>query len=165
MRSHKTVSVWSYLFCGCNNGEIWMYYLNTHIIKLIIGATTESERDGISLLILALVCSLVMRGHQHETNVLFFPVRQTNVICITVSCCWSLIDVFSLVQSKLATLQVNFLSTFQWLSLPLKTGIHNEWRQFSSQLECLSRLSSPIVLPLPLVGAMNFHEGQTLYFR
>ena len=50
-----------------------MYYLNTHIIKLIIGATTESERDGISLLILALVCSLVMRGHQHETNVLFFP--------------------------------------------------------------------------------------------
>lgn len=91
--------------------------------------------------------------------------QTTNVICITALCWRSLIDVFSLVQSKLATLQVNFLSTFQWLSLPLKTGIHNEYRQFSSQLECLSRLSSPILLPLPLVGAMNFHEGQTLHFR
>lgn len=94
-----------------------------------------------------------------------FSIQTTNVICITISCWWSLIEVFSRVQSKLEMLQVNFLSTIQWLSLPLKTGIYNEWRPFSSQLECLSQLSSPIVLPLPLVGAMNFHEGQAMYFR
>lgn len=68
--SHSTVLTRPYLRSIYNNGEN-LPYLNKHIIKLIIRATTESERDRISLLILVLFYSLVMRGHQHETNVLF----------------------------------------------------------------------------------------------
>lgn len=108
-------------------------------------------------------CSVLLsRGPVSVRQSCFFS-PTTKVISITVQCWWRLIDAFALVQS--ARRQVNFLSTFQRLPAPLKMGICNERRQFSSQLECLSRLSSPILLPLPLVRPMNFHEGQTLYFR
>lgn len=153
----------SYRYYNQSNAENLLHHLNGHVIKLIIRATTESERNRIKLSFL-FVLFFCHEGAISMRQTCFFS-PTANVICITVLCWWSLIDVFSHVQSKPATLQVNFLSTFQWLSLPLKTGIHNEWRQFSSQLECLSRLSSPIVLPFPLVRMMNFHEGQTLYFR
>lgn len=155
----------SFLYYNLSIVENLLHYLKKDIIKLIIRAPTESEIKRLKSLFLFLFCSFRHEGPSPRDKHAFFFGPTANGICITVLCWWSLIDIFSHVQSKLATLQVNFLSTFQWLSPPLKTGIHNERRQFSSQLECLSRLSSPIVLPLPLVRTMNFHEGQTLHFR
>lgn len=127
-------------------------------MELIIG----TREAGLELVYSCSFSVLLSRGPISMRQMCFFS-PTTNVISITVLCWWRLIDVFSLVQSALG--RVNFLSTFQRILTPLKTGICNELRQFSSQLECLSRLSSPILLPLPLVRPMNFHEGQTLYFR
>lgn len=130
-------------------------YLNKPIIKLIIRATADSERIG--LLIFVLRRSLVARGHQHETNVRFESDNKRN---LHIRLAPPEFNRRGAQGETMAPLRVNFLSALQRLSAPLKTGICNEWRQFSSQLECLSRLSSPIVLPRPLVAAMNFHEGQ-----
>lgn len=65
--------------CYFHNGENLTRHLKAHIINLIIRATTVSERDRISLLILSLFCSLVMRGHQQQTNVLFSSDNKCNL--------------------------------------------------------------------------------------